>query len=133
MYEDIGIGAFWYRDDNQVPAEHDKTPRDCDEKMEFGIAALLVLLVGRLFIYNYLEISPFKYGILKAMASQSKELDQALEELLRNRPDLKVLNKDYRTFEKRYLANLNMFILQHNESDRISLRKGILQNERFQI
>jgi hypothetical protein len=109
-----------------------KHPENID-KMEFGIAAFLVLLAGRFFVYNYLEISPLKYGILKAMASRSKELDLALEELLMNRPDLKVLNKDYRTFEKRYLASLNMFILQHKELDRISLRKRILQNKRFQI
>jgi hypothetical protein len=101
--------------------------------MEFGIAALLVLLAGRLFVYNYLEISPLKYCILKAMTSQSKELDQALQELLMNKPDLKILNKDYRSFEKMYLASLNIFILQYNESDSFSLRKGILQNKRFQI
>lgn len=101
--------------------------------MEFGIAMLFVLLVGRLFVYNYLEISPLKYGILRAMASQSRELDQALQELLMDKPDLKIVNKDYRTFEKIYLANLNMFILQYHESGRFSLRKGILQNKRFQI
>jgi hypothetical protein len=117
----------------RIRVEHNKTPGSHVDKMDFGIAVFFVLLVGRLFVYNYLEISPLKYGILKAMASQSKELDQALEELLKNRPDLKVLNKDYRTFEKRYLANLNLFILQHKELDRYSLRRGILQNKRFQI
>jgi hypothetical protein len=101
--------------------------------MEIGITALLVFLVGRFLVFNYLEVSPLKYGVLKAMASQSRELDQALQELLNNKPDLKILNKDYRIFEKIYLANLNMFIFQNNASDSFSLRKEILQNKRFQI
>jgi hypothetical protein len=46
--------------------------------MEFRIAVFFVLLVARLFVYNYLEISPLKSGILSAMASQSRELDQVL-------------------------------------------------------
>jgi hypothetical protein len=46
--------------------------------MEFRIAVLFVLLVARHFVYNYLEISPLKSGILSAMASPSRELDQVL-------------------------------------------------------
>ena len=101
--------------------------------MEIGIAALLVLLVGRFFVYNYLEISPLKYGMLKAMASQSREVNQTLQERLRDHPDLIILNKDYRNFEKIYLASLNMFLLQFKASDNVTLRKEILQNKPLQF
>jgi hypothetical protein len=63
--------------------------------MESRVAVFFVLLVGRLFVYNYLEISPLKSGILSAMASQSRELDQVLQELLMDKPDLKIVHKDY--------------------------------------
>ena len=101
--------------------------------MELAITALLVLLVGRFFVYNYLEISPLKYGVLKAMASQSREVNQALKRRLNDNSDLKILNKEYRNFERIYLASLNVFLLQFKASDNVSLRKEILETEQLQF
>jgi Holliday junction resolvasome RuvABC ATP-dependent DNA helicase subunit len=102
-------------------------------KMELVVAALIGLCFVRLFVYDHLEISPLKYGVLKAMASQSREVDRALEKLLENKPDLKICNKDFRIFEKVYLANLNMYIFQYKGVDSMTLRKKILKNREFQL
>ena len=40
--------------------------------MELAITALLVLLVGRFFVYNYLEISPLKYGVRTSVLTASR-------------------------------------------------------------
>jgi hypothetical protein len=78
-----------------------------------------------------MEISILKYGILKAMATQSKEVERALNNLLKTRDDYKVLNKDFKKLEKIYLTNLNAYLLQLSETDTDMLRREILKKDNF--
>ena len=58
--------------------------------MEIFLAGLFVLVIFLFVIYDYLEITVLKYGILRAIATQSKEVDRALEKLIANKDDYKI-------------------------------------------
>lgn len=101
--------------------------------MDILITALLVLFFFRLFVYNYFEITPLKYGVLKAMATQSKEVDRVLHELLKTKDDFKILNKEFKRFEKIYLTHLNIYIFQFKDTDSRTLRREILKTKNFEL
>ena len=101
--------------------------------MGISITALFVLCFFLLFVYNYLEITPLKYGLLKAMATQSKEVDSALHEFLKTKDDFKVLNKDFKRFEKIYLSSLNIYIFQFNGTDNRTLRSEIQKKNNIEL
>lgn len=101
--------------------------------MAIIITAPFVLFFFLLFVYNHLEITPLKYGVLKAMATQSKEVDSALHEFLKTKDDFKILNKEFKVFEKIYLTNLNVYIFQFQETDIRTLRREILSKKNFEL
>ena len=101
--------------------------------MEIMIAVPCVLLLCLIVMYNYLEITILKYGILKAMATQSKEVDRALKNLLKTRDDYKILNKDFKKLEKIYLTNLNSYLIQFSDADTNMLRREILKKDNFEL
>jgi hypothetical protein len=102
-------------------------------EMEIMIAVPCVLLLCLIVMYNYLEITMLKYGILKAMATQSKEVDRALKNLLKTRDDYKILNKDFKKLEKIYLTNLNSYLIQFSDADTNMLRREILNKDNFEL
>lgn len=97
------------------------------------IAAPFVLLLCWIILYNYLEITALKYGILKGMATQSKEVDKALKNLLKTRDDYKIRNNDFKKLEKIYLANLNAYLIQRSDADTNMLRREILKKDNFKL
>ncbi len=101
--------------------------------MEIMIAVPCVLLLCLIVMYNYLEITILKYGMLKAMATQSKEVDRALKNLLKTRDDYKILNKDFKKLEKIYLTNLNSYLIQFSDADTNMLRRKILKKDNFEL
>ena len=101
--------------------------------MEIMIAAPFVLLLCWIILYNYLEITALKYGILKGMATQSKEVDKALKNLLKTRDDYKIRNNDFKKLEKIYLANLNAYLIQRSDADTNMLRREILKKDNFKL
>ena len=101
--------------------------------MEIMIAVPCVLLLCLIVMYNYLEITILKYGILKSMATQSKEVDRALKNLLKTRNDYKILNKDFKKLEKIYLTNLNSYLIQFSDADTNRLRREILKKDNFEL
>ena len=101
--------------------------------MEIMIAVPCVLLLCLIVMYNYLEITILKYGILKGMATQSKEVDRALKNLLKTRADYKILNKDFKKLEKIYLTNLNSYLIQFSDADTNMLRRKILKKDNFEL
>ncbi len=100
--------------------------------MVFVIIALFILLLFLLVVYNGLEITLFKYGVLRAMATHSKEVDSALHEFLKTKDDFKIRNKDYKKFEHIYLSSLNNYILQFNGADNQTIRRAILNNKNIE-
>jgi hypothetical protein len=101
--------------------------------MEIMIAVPCVLLLCWIVIYNYLEITALKYGILKGMATQSKEVDKALKNLLKTRDDYKIRNNDFKKLEKIYLTNLNAYLIQLSDADTNMLRREILKKDNFEL
>jgi hypothetical protein len=101
--------------------------------MEIFLAGLFVLVIFLFVIYDYLEITALKYGILRAIATQSKEVDRALEKLIANKDDYKILNKEFKNLEKIYLTRLNSYLIQFTDADRIALRKKILKKDNFRL
>ena len=97
------------------------------------ISTLFVLLFFLLFVYDNLEITPMKYAVLRAMASQSGEVDRSLHDFLRTKDDFKSMNKEYKRFQKIYLANLNVYILKFGEADNRMLRKEILSMKNIEL
>ena len=102
------------------------------KKMIIMITALFIFFF-LLFVYDYLEITLLKYGVLKAMATQSKDVDRALHEFLETRDDFKILNKQFKKFEKIYLTNLNIYIFKSNNTDSRTLRREILKNKYLEL
>jgi len=101
--------------------------------MEFAIAALFVLALFLFVVYEYFEISALKYGVLKGMATQSKKVDKALQELLTTKTDNKILNNEFKKLERIYLTNLNLYLIQHMDADHLNLRREILNKENFEL
>ena len=97
--------------------------------MVTAIIALFLLVLFAIVIYDiydHLEISILKYGLLKAIASQSTEVDKALRDLLRTRDNHKIVNKEFKYFEKLYLRNLNNFLIKRYNADNRTIRQEIL-------
>ena len=101
--------------------------------MLLTITATLMFGFLLLLLHRYLEISALKYGLLKAMATQSKAVDRELRSHLRRRRDCKILNKEYKKFEKIYLTHLNMYMFQFSGMDSGSLRKEILDGDPLEL
>lgn len=101
--------------------------------MEFVIAALFVLALFRFVVYDYFEISALKYGVLKAMATQSKTVDRALQELLKTKDDDKIINKEFKKLERIYITKLNRYLMKHKDADAVILRRKILKKENFEL
>jgi hypothetical protein len=101
--------------------------------MEMIAAALFVLVLLIVVIYNQSEISMLKYGVLRALATQSKVVDSALQELIATKDNHRITNKEYRRIEKIYLTRINVFLVQHDAVDDTVLREAILNNKRFQL
>ena len=95
--------------------------------------ALLAAVLFRFGVYGRLEMSVWRYGILKAMAAQSKDVNHALQELLRQKGDCKVTNGEFKLMEKVYIDNLNRYLLQRGHADNSALRCEILKNEKFEL
>jgi hypothetical protein len=95
------------------------------------VIALCLLVLVFFTIYDRLEISTLKYGLLKAIAAQSKEVDKALSEMLYEKDGNKILNKDYRKLEKLYISDLNIFLLRRFDEGCRSIRNEILSKKDF--
>ena len=102
-------------------------------EMEIMIAGSCVLLLCLIVMYDYLEITALKYGVLKAIAAQSKEVERALKSLINTRDDYKILNKDFKKLEKIYLTNLNSYLIQLSDADTNMLRREILKKDNFEL
>jgi hypothetical protein len=103
------------------------------DEMEFMIAVPCILLLCWIVMYDYLEVSTLKYGILKALATQSKDVDRALKNLLKSRDDCKILNNDFKRIENIYLTSLNSYLIQHSDTDIKALRREILKIDNFEL
>lgn len=101
--------------------------------MEIVIAGLFVLLLCLFVVYGYMEITTVKYGILKAIATQSKDVDSALKKLLKSKDDHKILNKEFKLIEKIYLTRLNSYLIQRSDADTDTLRREILKADNFEL
>ena len=101
--------------------------------MELIAAALFVLALVYVVIYNQVEISMFKYGILRALASQSKVVDNALQELLTSKDDYRIKNKEFRRIEKLYMHRINLYLLRHQDVDDTMLRRDILKSKPIEL
>lgn len=101
--------------------------------MEIVIAGLSVLLICLFVIYDWLEITALKYGILKAIATQSKDVDSALQKLLKSKDGYKILNKEFKKIEKIYLTSLNSYLIQLSDTDTDTLRREILKKDNFEL
>lgn len=97
------------------------------------VIALLVLFALLLILHDHLEISVLKYGLLKAMAVQSKAVDRALKLRLETKKDCKILNKEYKKLEKIYLSHLTMYTFQFRGMDNGTLRKEILHGDQLEL
>jgi hypothetical protein len=95
------------------------------------VMALCLLVLVFFPIYDHLEISTLKYGLLKAIAAQSKAVDTALSEILYEKENNKILNKDYRKLEKLYISDLNLFLLRRFDEGCHSIRNEILSKKDF--
>lgn len=101
--------------------------------MELIAAALFVLALVCVVMYNHAEISLMKYGLLRALASQSEVVDSALRELLTTKVDYRITNKEFRRIEKLYIHRINLYLLRHENVDSAVLRRDILINKRFEL
>ena len=101
--------------------------------MEIVIAGMSVLLVCLFVVYDYMEITVLKYGILKAIATQSKDVDSALKKLLKSKDDYKILNYEFKKIEKIYLTSLNSYLIQLSDADTDTLRREILKVDDFEL
>ena len=102
-------------------------------EMEIMIAGSSVLLLCLIVMYDYLEITALKYGVLKAIAAQSKEVERALKSLIKTKDDYKILNKDFKKLEKIYLTNLNAYLIQLSDADTNMLRREILKKDNVEL
>ncbi|MGD9309246.1 MAG: hypothetical protein PVG51_08920 [Desulfosarcina sp.] len=101
--------------------------------MEMLVGAVIALALFFCMVYNHIEISILKYGVLKAMAAQSKDVYRALQELLNTKGDAKINNKEYRRIEKIYLHSLNIYIISRNQVGDAVLRSEILKSEKLEL
>ena len=103
--------------------------------MTLSITVVLAILTSLLLlrVHGHLEITPVKYGILKAMACQSKRADRALRQLLQGRNDCKIINKEFKRVEKIYITDLNRYLFQFNGAGSIFLRREILREDRLTL
>ena len=101
--------------------------------MELLIAAFAIVPVFLFVGYGTLEISPFKYGVLKAMISQSERANQTLGDLLKTKSDYRISNKDFKKVEKIYAHDLNKYLYQFRDADCLTLRREILMQENFKL
>jgi hypothetical protein len=84
-------------------------------------------------VYGKLEITPLKYWILKAMADHSKEVNNELNKILKNRNDYKILNNDFNRLEKIFIGKLNIYLLEFRNSESKDIRKEILKTKKFEL
>lgn len=101
--------------------------------MEIMGGTVFVLVIFLFVIYQYLEISALKYGVLKAMATQVMAVNRALQELLKTKDDYKILNKEFKKLESIYLISLNLYLIHHKDADSLKLRREILNKENFEL
>ena len=101
--------------------------------MELIAAALFVLALFSIVIYNQLEISMLKYGLLKALATQSKVVDGALQELFATKDNYKITNKEFRRIEKLYLKQINLYLIRNDAVDDTTLRRDIFKKDRLEL
>ena len=101
--------------------------------MELLAIVLLVAALFRFGIYGYLEMSVWRYGILKAMAAQSRDVNRALQELLREKDDYKISNREFRSLENLYVSHLNRYLLRQGRVDNAAVRREILKSENFEL
>ena len=101
--------------------------------MELTAIAIGGLALFSYLIYGFWEISALKYGLLRAMATQSDAVDRALRELLREKVHDKLCNRDYRRLERVYLTSVNAYLLRHGSLDDASLRRSILRDKRLTL
>jgi hypothetical protein len=101
--------------------------------MELLISAFAFVFVFLFLVHGYLEITPVKYGVLKAMASQSERASRTLHELLEIKSDYKISNKDFKKVEKIYINDLNRYLFQFRGADVLTLRREILMPDRLEL
>jgi len=116
-------------------------PRACGQadelrfgwNMEFVAIVFVIAALFRIGIYGHLEMSVWRYGVLKAMAAQSRDVNRALQELLRGKADYKISNREFRALENVYVSHLNRYLLRRGRVDDAALRREILKSENFEL
>lgn len=101
--------------------------------MEIMGATVFVLVIFLFVIYQYLEISALKYGVLKGMATQVMAVDRALQALLKTKDDYKIINMEFKKLENIYLTKLNLYLIEHKDADSLKPRREILNTENFEL
>lgn len=101
--------------------------------MEMTAIAIGGLALASYLLYGFGELSPMKYALLRAMATQSASVNRALREVLCRRVDDKLRNRDFRRLEKVYLAGVNTYLLRHGTMENARLRRSILRNEHLTL
>ena len=101
--------------------------------MELVAAAVLFLVFVLFLIHDFLEISTLKYGLLKAMTMQSKDVERELQALLKIKGDAKILNGEFRKLEKIYLSRLNLYLMKTIGEDDSVARREILRKDKLEI
>ena len=101
--------------------------------MELLAIVLLLAALFRFGIYGHLEMSLWRYGILKAMAAQSRDVNRALQELLRGRDDYKISNREFRSLENLYVSHLNRYLLRRGRIDDAVVRREILESDNLEL
>jgi hypothetical protein len=97
------------------------------------LISILALYLFRLLVYRNLEITPFKYCVLKSMADQSKAVDRELTKLLENRTDYKIVNKEFKRLEKIFVGKLNTYLFEFRSSESRVIRKKILKTNKLEL
>ena len=99
--------------------------------MGFMLIVLVAYLFYRLLIYSNLEITPHKYWLIRAMVRESQGVDDALKELLKEKQNYKILNKEFSVLENTFIKECNQLILMSWGTNNTTLRKEILNRESF--
>ena len=101
--------------------------------MELFLISIVAILLYRVFVFGNIEITPLKYCILKSMADQSKDVANELENLLSNKADYKIVNKEFKRLEKIFVGNLNTYFFELRQSDVQEFRKRILKTTDLEL
>jgi len=67
------------------------------------------------------------------MATQSEEVNRALQKLLNAKGDYKIINKEFKKLEKIYLSSLNLYLIDRRGADGPTIKREILKNENFKL